>query len=139
MNKIVRIPLFAASLLLMLAVGVSVVFAAPDPFVGGWESTDQDGSYQVLTIGGGPGNSYHVRYYDFGATICGLDPVTGDFLHAASAQGVLTDSGSGPEGTLPVYCRTSPPTFWGNANFNYMYDSITDTLVDAHGIVWSRK
>lgn len=138
MYKDVRLIVITAALLLALALGNSNVFAASDPFIGSWESIDSDGSYQILTIGGGPGASYHVRYYDYGATICGLGP-GGEFLYAASAQGVITDSGSGLTGTLAVYCRSSPPTFWGNADFHFGYNAATDTLTDGFGITWTRK
>ena len=123
--------------LLISATTVTSVLAARDPFIGAWESTDLDGSYQTLTIGGGPDNTYHVRYYDFGATVCGLDE-TGDFLYAASARGVLTGSDGSITGTLHVNCMTHPPTFWGDAYITYVYDADTDTIFDG-AVFWTRK
>ena len=123
--------------LTMLVVLVSSAGAASDPFVGNWTSTDTDGSYQILTIGGGTDGSYHVRYYDFGASTCGLDPVTGEILYAASAEGTLSLSGYMLSGTLPLSCQTAPPTFRHNSNFLYIYDPETDTLIDIYGVVWS--
>jgi len=65
------VPMLAvAASLLMAAVLVVGAAAAPDPFKGKWHSIDVDGSNQTLQVGGGPGGSYHVRYYDDGATVC---------------------------------------------------------------------
>ena len=127
------------AVILISALTVTSVLAARDPFIGAWESPDIDGSYQTVTIGGGPDNTYHVRYYDFGATACGLDPETNDFLYAASARGVLTGSEGSLEGTLPVYCMTHPPTFLINAYITYDYDASADTITDSGGVVWYRR
>lgn len=139
MNKNVRILFIVASLVLVVAVGTSTARAASAPFLGVWESTDVDGSYQVLTIGSGPGNSHHVRYYDFGASVCGVDPETGQILYAGGAHGSLTRFGNVLTGTLPFYCRTAPPTFWGNVTFYLTYDPATDSITDGWGNVWTRK
>lgn len=127
------------AVLLISALTVTSVLAARDPLKGAWESTDLDGSYQTLTIGGGPDNTYHVRYYDFGATACGLDPETNDFLYAASATGFLIGLDGGLSGTIPVYCITHPPTFLADAYITYVYDASTDTIMDSGGVVWSRR
>jgi len=124
--------------LLISALTATSVLAARDPFIGAWESTDLDGSYQTLTIGGGPDNTYHVRYYDFGASVCGLDPHTND-LYAASARGLLTGSDGSIAGTISVYCMTRPPTFWGDTYFAYYYDASNDTIVGSGGDVWNRR
>lgn len=138
MNKKLALFIAGASVLLISAVFASVAFAQRDPLIGIWRSTDTDGSNQTLTIGGGPGDTYHVRYFDDGATVCGLDPVSGDFLYAASARGVLSGSGGTIAGTLPVYCLAAPPFFKQDAAFQYTYQSATDTLLDSHGVVWYR-
>lgn len=122
---------------MMIAAFLSTTGASADPFIGKWASTDTDGSYQILTIGGGNGNSYHIRVYDFGASTCGLDPETGDFLYAASIEGPLFLSDVMLSGTLPLYCQTAPPTFDGIAFLQFTYDPATDTLVDNFGVVWS--
>ena len=137
MKNVFRLFVVAVTLLMVSAVFVTNASAKKDPFVGHWKSTDIDGSYQTLTIGGGPGSSYHVRYYDYGATVCGLDPDTGEFLYAASAAGTLALSAGVLSGTMPVYCQTAPPSFFSSASFEYTYDSATDTLVDSFGVVWS--
>lgn len=139
MNQIIRFFFITASLLLVLSVGISPAFAAPNPLQGMWESTDVDGSYQILHIGGGPASTHQVRYYDYGASVCGVDPESGAILYAGWARGSLTRYNYVLAGTLPFYCRTSPPTFWGNVTFQFTYDPGTDTLTDGWGIVWTRK
>ncbi len=124
--------------LLIFALTVTSVLATRDPLIGPWESIDLDGSYQTLTIGGGPNNTYHIRYYDFGATVCGLDPHTND-LYAASARGLLTGSDGSITGTISVYCMTRPPTFWGDAYITYDYDASNDTIIDSGSVVWNRR
>lgn len=137
MKKIFRNFVITAVMLMFMSAFVSTAGAASDPFVGNWTSTDTDGSYQILTIGGGADGSYHVRYYDFGASTCGLDPETGEILYAASVEGTLSLSGYMLSGTLPLYCQTAPPTFRHNSTFLYIYDPETDTLIDIYGVVWS--
>ena len=135
MKRTIRVLGIAVAVLLTL-VRVSTALAARDPLVGSWQSTDIDGSYQILTIGGGPGSSHYVRYYDFGATICDVTPGALEF--AASASGVLTGSGDELAGTLPVYCQYRPPEYWGDHYFQFTYDASTDTLSDG-SIVWYRR
>ncbi len=132
-------PLFIAVMVLSMIFFVPQVSAKPDAFIGAWTSTDIDGSSQTLNIGGGRGGNRHVRYYDDGATVCGLDPDTGDFLSAASARGSLSVSGNILSGNLDLYCLTAPRTFAGNFTFTYTYDPSTDTLTDWLGVVWSRR
>jgi hypothetical protein len=124
-------------LFMMIAAFLSTTGATSDPFVGKWDSTDTDGSYQILTIGQGSSSSYHIRVYDFGASTCGLDLQTGDFLYAASIVGTLSLSNGMLSGTLPLYCQTAPPTFDGYAFLQFTYDPATDTLVDNFGVVWT--
>jgi hypothetical protein len=129
--------IITVAVLIMTAAFVSTKGATSDPFVGKWASTDTDGSYQILTVGGGSGSSYHTRVYDFGASTCGLDPETGDFLYAASIEGTLSLSNGRLSGTLPLYCHTTPPTIDGYVFLQYLYDPATNTLVDSFGVVWS--
>jgi hypothetical protein len=124
--------------LLLSVLTVTSVLAARDPLLGTWESTDLDGSYQTLTVGGGPGDTYHVRYYDFGASVCSTDPHTSD-LYAASANGLLTGSDGNIAGAIAVTCMTRPPTFWGDAYITIDYDASTDTIIGADGVVWNRR
>ena len=95
------------SSLLIAAVFAGGAAAAGDPLRGIWYSTDvPDGSSQSLIVGGGPGDTYHVRFVDDGATVCNPD-----LSVAASATGFLTGVGYVLSGELPVYCLASPPTF----------------------------
>lgn len=125
---------------LVISLIISAVFvigaaAAPDPFQGTWYSEDIDHSNQTLRIGGGPGSSYHVRYYDDGASVCGW--TLGASGPAASANGSLSASGYVLSGSLPVYCLTSPRYFYANSAFEFTYNPVTDTLTDSPwGVVW---
>jgi hypothetical protein len=122
---------FSALMAVLLVAGAA---AAPDPFQGTWYSVDTDTSNQTLRVGGGPGGSYHVRYYDYGASVCGWTPLGGG--DAASAQGSLSASGLVLSGDLPVYCLASPRYLWGTGGFEFTYDAGTDTLTDSHGVEW---
>lgn len=124
-------------LLMMMAAFLSTTGATSDPFLSKWAATDTDGSFQILTIGGGSGSSYHIRVYDFGASTCGLDPETGHFLYDASIEGTLSLSNGMLSGTLPLYCQTAPPTVTSVAFIQYTYDPATDKLVDSFGVAWS--
>jgi hypothetical protein len=135
-----RILVEAIVVLLVSALMVTSVLAATDPFIGAWESIDNaDGSYQVMHIGGGPGDSHQVSFRDFGASICDDPPFSGALEFAATARGNLTHSGDSLSGTLPLYCHTSPTVFWGNAFFDITYNPGDDTLTDSFGVTWSRR
>ena len=139
MVKRFRAPSIAAILtIIIVAVTAVGAFAAPpDPFVGRWESTDIDGSYQVMTIGGGP---HRISYHDFGATVCGLDPVTGDFLYGATARGSGTVSGTDYSGAWDVWCLSHPTTLiFTGLGFQFTYNAASDTLTDLAGVVWNRR
>jgi hypothetical protein len=138
MLKKFLLPSLIIALLLVSMLFVTQASAKPNPFIGVWTSIDVDGSSQTLVIGGGSGDTRQVRFHDDGATICGLDPETGDFLSAASARGLLSVSGDTLSGDLSLYCQTSPPTFAGDFHFVYTYDPSTETLTDWLGVVWSR-
>jgi hypothetical protein len=139
MKRSNRFLVVAILVLLVSALMVTSVFAARDPFIDVWESIDIDGSYQVMRIGGGPGDNHRVFYYDFGASICDDPPFSGALEYAALARGWLTHTGNTLSGNLSVYCRTRPPTFWGDAAFDLVYDPSTDTFTDGLGIVWNRR
>jgi len=126
------IPLLATAASLLMAVALVIgAAAAPDPFKGKWHSTDVDGSYQTLHIGGGPGSSYHVRYFDDGASVCAEDMLT-----AASANGWLTASGDTLSGVIQVYCLFSPPTPYESGS-DFEYRLVGGNLLDQHGITWT--
>jgi hypothetical protein len=108
------------------------------PLIGDWVSIDVDGSNQTLSIRGGVGEAFDVRFEDFGATVCGTNPVTGS-LYAATAQGSMTAAGNDLTGSLPLYCQSNPPRLWGNADLHFVYDPTADSLTDGIGVVWHRK
>ena len=140
MSRKIRVSSLASIIaILILAFTTIGAFAAPpsDPFIGRWESTDIDGSYQVMSIGGGP---HRISYHDFGATVCGLDPVTGDFLYGATARGSGMVSGNDYSGTWDVWCLSKPTTLiLTGLAFQFTYDPSTDTLTDLLGVVWHRR
>ena len=138
-GRTVRLGTSAAVALTALLLVSAVAFAAPGPFVGAWESTDVDGSYQRLAIGGGPGEGHRVLYYDYGATVCGLDPDTGGILYPALARGSGEAAGDVLSGEWAVWCLSHPATFYASLGFEFTYDATTDTLTDGNGVVWSRK
>lgn len=121
----------AAGTLLLAAVLVIGAAAAPDPFKGKWHSIDIDGSYQTLQIGGGPGSSYHVRYFDEGASVCAVDMLT-----AASANGSLTATGDTLSGVIQLYCLFSPPEAYESGTY-FEYTLVGGNLVDLWGTTWT--
>ncbi len=142
MNKSMRLIIVSPSMLLILVLSVSTAFAAPNPFMGMWESTDTDGGHQTLAIGGSPGIDHHIRYLDYGAIVYGLGP-DGEFLYKAFAKGVLTEGTQAGfpilTGTVQFYCQTLPPSALPYfSDLRFTYDPTTDTLVDQWGVVWSR-
>jgi len=140
MKKFLRTFSIAIALMLVLAATIPAAAAPPNPFVDVWESTDTDGSYQTLTIGGGPAGTHHARYYDFGATVCGLDPVTSEPIYAASAIGTLTEAGNDLHGSFQVVCQTHPPEPLPYlCQLAYTYLPGTDSLIDIWGVIWTRK
>ena len=139
MSKFARFSTVIVSVILMAAFLAAPAGAARDPFRGVWYSTDVDGSSQRLVVGGGRGDSYRVFYFDAGATVCGLDPDTGDILYAAVARGSLLHSGNEISGDLPVTCLSRPRSFYGTFSFTYTYDPAADTLTDSIGVIWYRR
>ena len=139
MNKYTQIISILVTLLLVSAFYAFPAAAAPDPLRGVWVSTDIDGSSQRLVIGGGRGDTYHFRYFDDGATVCGLDPDTGAILYAASAHGLLTRSGDTLSGDLLLHCYSRLPSATGPYAFTFTYNAGTDTLTDQLGVVWSHR
>lgn len=135
----VKLGTSAALALAALLVVSNIAAAARSPFVGAWESTDIDGSYQRLVIGGGPGDEHTLVYYDYGATVCGVDPTTGEILYPALVRGGGEATGDLLSGEWDVWCLGRPPTFYGTFGFHLSYDAATDTLTDAAGVIWTRK
>ncbi len=136
MNKRTIVLLAAACALVLSGVIAPAAAAKQDPFVGTWYSVDIfDNSNQSLSVGGGPGNIYHVQYGDDGASLCGID-AEGVPLYAGVAKGEFTAVGTLLAGTLPVRCLAKPSYILGNFDFSFTYDSATDTMTDAYGVIW---
>ena len=130
---------FSLFLLLVLSLAlVSSAGAAPDPFIGVWTALDLDGSNLQLSIGGGAGNSYHLFYFDDGASVCGLD-TGGDPLYPANAKGVGTATGDVLSVTFAVKCLAMPSYSYGESPYAFTYNSGTGTLTDGYGLIWTRK
>jgi hypothetical protein len=137
-NKHVLLLASALSVFIAATLVIGASAANPDPFKGVWHSVDTDGSNQTMRVGGGPGVSHHVVYYDDGASVCGFD-ADGNFLAAASAVGALGVTGDTLSGLMPVYCLASPRYLWDlDAYFELTYQPGSDTLLDIHGVTWSR-
>ncbi len=135
--------LLAAALVLLVSIlSVQSALAQRDPFIGAWTSIDlADGSSQRLTIGGGPGGTYHFTYRDDGASLCGVDPANGAPLYAANATGTLVASGNTLSGDRLIYCLAKPHVFLENFPLNLTYDPVADTLsdpMDPYHVVWHR-
>jgi len=90
-------------------------------------------------VGGGLGNSHQVLYYDYGATVCGVDPTTGEILYPAMARGSGEAAGNVLSGDWSVWCLSQPVTFYASLGFELTYDAAHDTLTDGIGVVWTRK
>lgn len=141
MKRNLRLVLLVTVLALLLAsIGIASAGAARSPFMGRWESIDEvDGSYQTMTVAGGPRGSHRMVLRDNGATVCGL--VGGVPVYAAVARGTGTEAGNTLTGTWDVYCLARPSNFVGNFSFTFNYDAVSDTLVDPAFplTVWTRR
>ncbi len=136
MKRGIRTSVAVVCALVLAAVLAAGASAKKDPFIGKWHSTDVDGSYQTLEIGGGPGGTYHFRYHDDGASLCDLGP-GGVILYAATAKGILEADGYVLSGNMPVYCLKSPPVFLGDFGIQLTYHPDTDTMTDLTPVEWS--
>ena len=121
-----------AALAVQLVVApVSASSAAGSPFSGRWQSTDFDGSSQLLIVSGG--SSPSVVYQDFYASGC-------DRFGGPATHWVASGKGSVDGDLLEIWfhksgCGTFLMGGYGDA---YEYDAGTDTLIDTVGIVWYR-
>lgn len=106
--------------------------------VGEWESTDNDGSYQTLTIQQISDSLFSIELIDSGATSCGTDD-NGAPLYAARLEG----SGTAEFNflfleTLEHTCLGNPDWSLGTLSLTLTYDPFTDILADAWQVVWTR-
>jgi hypothetical protein len=123
--------LMVAGLALSITVLAAPVSAASTPFKGVWTSTDNDGSSQMLTVSAGTRPS--VVYQDFYASGC--DTFGGPATHWVGAGRGEVDGDTLFVGFHKSGCGTFLQGGYGD---EYVYDSGSDTLTDAFGIVWYR-
>ena len=123
--KLLRAALLATIVATLMA---TTVLAVPkDPFKGNWKSIDTDGSRQSLALGG-RADWRNVNLRDNYATACGGG--------TAIAKGKGTVSGASLSVTLSVHCANKTPI--ADTPYTFTYDSLTNTLTDSFGVVWSR-
>ena len=118
----------------------SAVAVAPasNAFVGTWVSVDSDGSNQQIVITQNADNTFTMDYIDYGASACGKDSYDKP-LYSATANGVLTGTGSTLSGTLGVYCQRNPAGLLSDINFQFTYDAGSGKLTDNWGVVWTKQ
>ena len=116
---------------LSLAMLATPVSAGSSRFAGIWTSTDTDGSSQMLTVSGGANPS--VVYQDFYASGC--DRFGGPATHWVGAGKGEIDG----DVLIAFFHKSGCGTF-GQGGYvdEYTYDSVSGTLTDTFGIVWSR-
>lgn len=119
-------------------VPIDTVAPLPEPFVGGWVSTDTDGSTQTIEIVRSGGDDYELVLRDDVATVCSGAPATMTGTgrletdeRLVIAQPELTCD----DGTIP---RIGPPPQVELANFTLELNTETDQFVDIYGVVWQR-
>ncbi len=141
---------------LLTATAVALLTASPaaadvSPFVGHWEAVNEvpgspdlgDDSRMILNISAGQNGTVTVFFKDFGATLCGTDPATGEPLYAgqAKSQGIIEGDvlltygrGGRGAGNGAVWCMAHPPFELFPAPNEptpfVTYDPATDTLSD---------
>jgi len=135
----------------LLAVPVSAGEATVSPFVGHWEGINEipgdpglgDNSRMIINISEGPDGVVNIFFKDFGASACGTDPVTGEWLYGGQAKwlGFVDDSvlwtygrGGKGVGNGALWCMANPPfVLFGPVEEPMLfvtYDPETDTLFD---------
>jgi len=117
---------------------IVVVEPASNPFIGTWVSIDSDGSNQQIVFTQNADNSFTMDFIDYGASACGKDSYNTP-LYSATANGVLTGTGSSISGTVGVFCQRNPAGFLSDANFVFYYDPSSGTIKDNQGIVWTKQ
>jgi hypothetical protein len=105
--------------------------AATGPLAGTWTSIDTDGSNQTLDITGSGRHAYSMVYLDESATsACGGNP--------AQLSGSGFVDGSDLLMVATLVCLPGGNDFRTRLTITFVYDTGTDTLTDAFGIVWHR-
>ena len=119
--------ILVATLILLPISGVGA--AKNQGFTGWWEATDTfDGSYEKLTIRGSEGK-FHVMLYDYGCSVCGLDPQD-EPMYACIATGKGTAEGNVLAVEFFLKCLGCPDCRGFHIPFEFIYDPDADTLTD---------
>jgi len=106
--------------------------ANDSPFLGTWESVDNDGSNQSLAINGGGSGHFAISLYDDAATVaCGGAP--------ALVSGSGTADGNDLNMTAAITCLPGGNFVRGRIAISFEYDPSSDTLTDFSGVVWERS
>jgi len=139
MKKTITIVLVVVAMTLIIT---SVALAGRKKgFDGAWESIDVDDSYQIMVI---QTDDYYM-YYDFGASICGLDEF-GDPIHPCVLEGIPSVEGNVLSIEVYVLCITDSPYYVpedppGESpavyDFEFTYNRERDTI-EGMGVTWNR-
>ena len=116
MRRSFRVMVSVALVAAFSGVGSVATAQPPDPFIGHWQATDNDGSNLSLSISGGP---HRVTLVDDLATGCIVDS-------RAVALGAGTVSGSVIDIVLDVHCIADGTV----TPFSIPLTLVDDTLVD---------
>jgi len=140
MKKTITIVLVVVALTLVIT---SVALAGRKKgFDGAWESIDVDDSYQIMVIQ--TSDDYYM-YYDFGATICGLDG-NGDPIHPCVLEGIPSVEGNVLSIEAKILCITNSPYYvpedppTGSPavyEFDFTYNRQRDTI-EGMNVTWNR-
>jgi hypothetical protein len=124
----------ACAVILLLAPAGARSSASPstDAFVGGWTSTDLDGSHQELSIRGSGQGTHAVSLFDDAASVA-CDGSAAHFQGTGDAEGnSLTVTGT-------LTCQPGGNPLAGRIAIGFSYSPGTDTLTDESGVVWARS
>ena len=141
MSRILRLGVAITVALLIVLMTASVALAATAGYTGTWESIDPwgDESYLWLDVGAvGPQGQAKVVYCDTGASVFGVDPVTGIPLYAALGKSTMRPADTGLFGTFRMF-RVGSRNESIVLDFGLQYSAETDTMIDNMGGVWFRR
>ncbi len=131
-----RRSLFIAASSVVLALvpfgAVTAASAPDDAFRGTWTSIDTDGSNQFLNIRGRGEGIHAMSLYDDSAT----NACDGSPAHL-QGTGLVHGDSLLMRGTLT--CIPGGNRLTGRISLRFVYDSGSDTLTDATGVIWHRS
>jgi hypothetical protein len=131
--KAIRATILAACVTVLCS---GIASAASSPFTGSWDSTDLDGSYQVMAISGvAPDGSARVTLFDAFGTICVTVGASSTSFHGLAEASV--DDAVLQFTWRHVGCG-DVEAFYELGGGTLIYVTATDQIVDGAGVVWSR-